>query len=129
MCKSLDINTDVVAKGAVPEAVDIRGDILGLDTSNPYFDAFNDDRQLYKLLSYLKRNKNMDHLHKVVAMYLFKSYYQQHTDGSDEEDADLKQLHALCDEQFHIPAETLTKLEQVTKQETRLQNQKNALFV
>ena len=102
-------------------------DILEMDeTENKkmkkYFDAFNDNKQLFKLLKYLKQKNDLKNVYKIIIMQLYKSYYT--INNGQEEELDEIMVYNFCTENFeNIPSQIITKINEIMKQEVTLQNQ------
>jgi len=131
LCKTLKIEVNaILMNDKVTDSIDIAIDILEIDTDFEYLMRVNDNKQLFLLLDYLKKKRMTDTIQRVVAMEVFRTYYESINVQDDEEggtgsaapkDPELEAVYTFCTDQLNVDSKRLSDIDDIVRKRVRIE--------
>jgi len=131
LCKTLKIEVNaILMNDKVTDSIDIAIDILEIDTDFEYLMRVNENKQLFLLLDYLKKKRMTDTIQRVVAMEVFRTYYESINVQDDEEggtgsaapkDPELEAVYTFCTDQLNVDSKRLSDIDDIVRKRVRIE--------
>ena len=127
LCKTLNIEVNsILMNSKETNSIDIAEDILEIDTEFEYLMRVNDNKQLFLLLDYLKTKRMDDAIARIVAMEVFRAYYDGVTIEEDAgsaapKDPELAAVYTFCTDKLKVPSQRISNIDDIVRKSTRIQ--------
>merc|ERR1712150_68558 len=108
-------------------SIEIPIDILDIDSEFEYLMRINENKQLFLLLNYLKTKGSTDTIHRIVAMEVFRAYYdginleEEEEEQTTSKDPELKAVYTFCTNQLNVPSAKISNIDDIVRKSSRIQ--------